>query len=78
MTELYKEGKIRALGVSNFYDDRLVDFVISNEVIPAVCQRETHPYNQQWTTQEWMKKWKALKSLIKGRALTDSGMMIRR
>lgn len=57
MVELYKEGKIRALGVSNFFDDRLVDFVVSNDVIPAICQRETHPYNQQWVSQEWAKKY---------------------
>lgn len=57
MVELYREGKIRALGVSNFFDDRLVDFAVSNDVIPAVCQRETHPYNQQWVSQEWMKKY---------------------
>lgn len=57
MAELYREGKIKALGVSNFYDDRLVDFCISNDVIPAVCQRETHPYNQQWLSQRWMEKY---------------------
>lgn len=57
MAELYREGKIKALGVSNFYDDRLVDFCISNDVIPAVCQRETHPYNQQWLSQKWMEKY---------------------
>ena len=57
MVEIYKEGKIKALGVSNFYDDRLVDFAVSNEVIPAICQRETHPYNQQWISQEWAKKY---------------------
>ena len=58
MVELYKEGKIKALGVSNFYDDRLVDFAIANDVIPAICQRETHPYNQQWTSQDWISKFK--------------------
>lgn len=57
MVELYQQGKIRALGVSNFYDDRIIDFAISNEVIPAICQRETHPYNQQWDSQEWLKKY---------------------
>lgn len=57
MVELYKEGKIKALGVSNFYDDRLVDFATANEVIPSICQRETHPYNQQWTSHEWISKY---------------------
>lgn len=47
MTELYKEGKIRAIGVSNFYPDRLVDFAKHNEVIPAVNQIELHPFHQQ-------------------------------
>lgn len=47
MEELYHAGKIRAIGVSNFYPDRLTDFVIHNEVIPAVNQVETHVFNQQ-------------------------------
>lgn len=47
MEELYLEGKIRAIGVSNFQMDRLVDLIIHNEVIPAVNQVETHVYNQQ-------------------------------
>ncbi|MGD6831035.1 aldo/keto reductase [Sutcliffiella halmapala] len=47
MEELYREGKIRAIGVSNFYPDRLTDFMIHNEVVPAVNQVETHPFNQQ-------------------------------
>ncbi|MFS0892306.1 aldo/keto reductase [Peribacillus frigoritolerans] len=47
MEELYREGKIRAIGVSNFQMDRLVDLIIHNEVIPAVNQVETHVYNQQ-------------------------------
>lgn len=47
MTELYKEGRIRAIGVSNFGSDRLVDLILNNEVIPAVNQIEYHPYFQQ-------------------------------
>lgn len=47
MEELYHEGKIRTIGVSNFSMDRLVDFIIHNEVIPAVDQVETHPFCQQ-------------------------------
>ncbi|WP_350300115.1 aldo/keto reductase [Peribacillus frigoritolerans] len=47
MEELYREGKIRAIGVSNFQMDRLVDLIIHNEVIPAVNQVETHVFNQQ-------------------------------
>lgn len=47
MTELYKEGKIRAIGVSNFYPDRLVDFAMNNEIVPVVNQVEVHPFCQQ-------------------------------
>ncbi|MEK4013495.1 aldo/keto reductase [Peribacillus sp. FSL M8-0224] len=47
MEELYREGKIRAIGVSNFQMDRLVDLIIHNEVNPAVNQVETHVFNQQ-------------------------------
>ena len=47
MEELYKEGKIRAIGVSNFQPDRLVDLIIHNEIVPAVNQVETHPFCQQ-------------------------------
>lgn len=47
MEELYREGKIRAIGVSNFQPDRLVDLILHNEVVPAVNQVETHPFCQQ-------------------------------
>jgi diketogulonate reductase-like aldo/keto reductase len=47
MKELYKAGKIRAIGVSNFTSDRLVDLIINNEIIPAVNQVETHPFYNQ-------------------------------
>ena len=57
MTELYKEGKIKAIGVSNFYPDRLVDFIMNNEVVPAVNQVETHPFNQQVKANEIMKEY---------------------
>jgi 2,5-diketo-D-gluconate reductase A len=57
MQELYKEGKIRAIGVSNFYPDRLIDLIQFSEVVPAVNQVETHPFNQQVKAQEIMKKY---------------------
>ena len=57
MTELYKEGKIKAIGVSNFYPDRLVDFIMNNEVVPAVNQVETHPFNQQVKANEIILRW---------------------
>lgn len=57
MTEAYKEGEIRAIGVSNFYPDRLIDMCQFNEVVPAVNQVETHPFNQQTKAKEIMKKY---------------------
>ncbi len=54
---LYREGILRAIGVSNFSPDRLVDLVNYNEVPPAVNQVETHLYCQQRTAHEWMEKY---------------------
>ncbi len=47
MEELYKEGKLKAIGVSNFEADRLVDLILNNEITPAVNQIEVHPFHQQ-------------------------------
>ncbi len=47
MEELYKEGKVRAIGISNFQPDRVMDMILFNKVVPAVNQIETHPFNQQ-------------------------------
>lgn len=47
MEDLYKEGKIKAIGVSNFEADRLVDLILNNDVVPAVNQIEVHPFLQQ-------------------------------
>lgn len=58
LEELYEEGKIKAIGVSNFYPDRLVDMCLfERKVIPAVNQVETNPYNQQIKAQEVMEKY---------------------
>ena len=57
MEELYKEGKNKAIGVSNFYPDRLIDLIQFNKVVPAVNQVETHVFNQQVKAQEVMKKY---------------------
>src|SRR4028119_2256094 len=54
MEELYREGKIRAIGVSNFQPDRLMDLIVHNQVVPAVNQIETHPFNQQIATQTFL------------------------
>jgi diketogulonate reductase-like aldo/keto reductase len=56
MEELYREGRIRAIGVSNFQPDRLIDLIIHNEVVPAVNQIETHPFNQQIETQKFLEE----------------------
>jgi len=54
MEELYKEGKIRAIGISNFQPDRVMDMIVFNEVVPAVNQIETHPFNQHIETQKFL------------------------
>jgi len=56
MEELYREGLIKAIGVSNFHPDRVMDFIIHNEVVPAVDQIETHPFHQQVETQEFLEE----------------------
>ena len=47
MEDLYKAGKARAIGVSNFHMDRLMDFITCHEIVPAVNQIETHPFYQR-------------------------------
>jgi 2,5-diketo-D-gluconate reductase A len=56
MEELYREGRIRAIGVSNFEPDRIMDLIMHNKVIPAVDQIETHPFCQQIETQRFLKE----------------------
>lgn len=56
MEELYESGKIRAIGISNFQPDRVMDLVIFNKVVPAVNQIETHPFHQQIETQQFLKE----------------------
>ncbi|OQP06397.1 2,5-diketo-D-gluconic acid reductase [Geobacillus sp. 46C-IIa] len=56
MEELYREGKVRAIGVSNFYMDRLIDLILHHDVTPAVNQIETHPFCQQIESAEFMKQ----------------------
>lgn len=57
LEELYVEGKIKAIGVSNFYPDRLTDIcMFDRKVIPAVNQVEVNSYNAQWFAQENMEK----------------------
>ncbi|MBU3201095.1 aldo/keto reductase [Clostridium estertheticum] len=57
MEELYKEGKLKAIGVSNFYPDRFIDLSQFAEVRPAINQVETHVFNQQVVAKEYMEKY---------------------
>jgi len=56
MEKLYREGRIRAIGVSNFQPDRLMDLIVHHQVVPAVNQIETHPFNQQIETQKFLQE----------------------
>ncbi len=57
LQDLYKEGRIRAIGISNFYADRMVDIASFAEILPAVNQIEIHPFNQQRQQLKWAKKY---------------------
>lgn len=57
LEDLYEEGKIRAIGISNFYPDRMVDIVSFARICPMINQVETHPYNQQILAKEYMDKY---------------------
>jgi diketogulonate reductase-like aldo/keto reductase len=54
MEKLYKEGRIRAIGVSNFHPDRVIDLMNHTEIVPAVNQVETHPFQQQIANQAFL------------------------
>ena len=56
MQDLYKEGRVKAIGVSNFHPDRLIDLIIHNEIVPAINQVETHPFHQQIETQKFLQE----------------------
>lgn len=56
MEEAYKEGKLRAIGVSNFYPDHFIDLASNVEVVPAVNQVETHVFDQQIAAQKYMQE----------------------
>lgn len=57
LEEMSKEGKLRAIGISNFYPDRMVDIASFARIRPMVNQVETHPYNQQVLAKEYMDKY---------------------
>ena len=54
MEDLYRQGRTRAIGVSNFQPDRLMDLMVHNDVVPTVNQIETHPFNHQIATQQFL------------------------
>ena len=54
MEELYQQGKVRAIGVSNFHPDRIMDLIIYNKITPAVNQFEVNPFQQQIDTQKFL------------------------
>ena len=56
MEELYQQGKIRAIGVSNFHPDRMMDLVIHNNITPAVNQIEVSPFHQRMGTQPFFQE----------------------
>ena len=56
MQEINREGRARAIGVSNFYPDRLIDLIENNEIVPAVNQIETHPFHQRTAEQALMRE----------------------
>ena len=56
MEELYREGKVRAIGISNFHPDRVMDLMLFNNIVPAVNQIETHPFHQQIETQKFLQE----------------------
>ena len=56
MEEAYKAGKVKAIGVSNFYPDRFIDIHHFAEIKPAINQVETHVFQQQKTAKEYLKK----------------------
>lgn len=56
MEEAYKEGKLRAIGVSNFYPDHFIDLASNVEIVPAVNQVETHVFDQQIAAQKYLQE----------------------
>ncbi len=57
LEKLYEEGKIRAIGISNFDPDRMVDFITFNKIVPVINQIETHLFCQRQEEHKWMEKY---------------------
>lgn len=56
LEKLHKEGKIKAIGVSNFYPDRVMDLIMANEVVPAINQIEVNPFYQRYDEQKFLEE----------------------
>jgi 2,5-diketo-D-gluconate reductase A len=56
MEELYRAGRVKAIGVSNFHPDRVMDLILHNQLPPAINQVETHPFRQQVETQKFLQE----------------------
>jgi 2,5-diketo-D-gluconate reductase A len=56
MQDIHREGRIRAIGVSNFFPDRLIDLIDNHDIAPAVNQIETHPFYQRAADQQFMRE----------------------
>ena len=56
MEQLYRDGRVRAIGVSNFFPDRVMDFLVHHEIAPAIDQVETHPFHQRRETQAFLQE----------------------
>lgn len=56
MEELYQDGRVKAIGVSNFQPDRVMDLIVHNKIVPAINQIETHPFNQQVAAQKFLQE----------------------
>ena len=54
MEELYQQGKVRAIGVSNFQPDRIMDLMVHNKIVPAINQIEVNPFQQQVDSQKFL------------------------
>ena len=57
LEKMYEDGKIKAIGISNFYPDRMIDLVSFSRIKPMLNQVETHPLNQQVEAKKWMDKY---------------------
>lgn len=82
LEELYREGKIRAIGISNFFPDRMIDLCYTSTIRPMVNQVEFSPYYQQWKAKEWndnygvkMEAWGAMVCGTHPEIFTDSTLV---